>query len=173
MFVTFLRESKVAAYLLLIVRLYLGWTWMTAGWLKIVDGFDATNYLHAAVQATAGDHPAVQGWWANFLEGFAIPHIILFNVLIPWGEFFVGLGLIFGFLTTLSACMGIVMNFAFLFSGTTSSNPQMVLLTVFVLVAGMNAGKIGFDRWMVPYLRREAAWLLPEKPGGHTYNNIA
>ncbi|MBB6284928.1 hypothetical protein HNR34_003324 [Geobacillus subterraneus] len=45
------------------------------------------------------------------------------------------------------------MNFAFMFSGTTSTNPQMELLTVLILVAGANAGRYGLDHWVLPYLR--------------------
>jgi thiosulfate dehydrogenase (quinone) large subunit len=30
----------------------------------------------------------------------------------------------------------------------------MVLLGMFILVAGLNAGKIGLDRWSIPFLKR-------------------
>jgi thiosulfate dehydrogenase [quinone] large subunit len=56
--------------------------------------------------------------------------------------------------------MGLFMNFAYMFSGTTSTNPQMVLIGMFILVAGINAGKIGLDRWINPYLKK----LLSKKP---------
>lgn len=150
----FLRESAVASYVLLVFRLYLGYAWLTAGWEKIVGGFDASGFLHGALEKTVGEHPAVQGWWAAFLEGFAIPNVGLFNFLVPWGEFLVGLGLILGCLTTAAVFFGMVMNFAFMFSGTTSTNPQMLLLSIFVIVAGANAGKIGLDYYLLPYLRK-------------------
>lgn len=154
MFVRWMRENVFAAGLLTLLRIYLGWEWMTAGWGKITGGFDAKGFLMGAVQKAAGDHPAVQGWWANFLEGFAIPNVGLFNFLVPWGEFLVGIGLIIGCFTTFAALMGIVMNFAFLFSGTLSTNTQMVLMTIFLLVAGFNAGKFGADYYVIPYLRK-------------------
>ncbi|MBT2760104.1 Crp/Fnr family transcriptional regulator, partial [Paenibacillus sp. ISL-20] len=40
-----------------------------------------------------------------------------------------------------------------LFSGTVSTNAQMLLLEVLIIVAAANAGKIGLDRWVLPYLR--------------------
>jgi thiosulfate dehydrogenase [quinone] large subunit len=49
-------------------------------------------------------------------------------MLVPWGEFLVGLGLILGSLTTFAVLMGVVMNFSYMLSGTTSTNPQMVLI---------------------------------------------
>lgn len=149
------RESVSAAGLLLIVRLYLGWAWMTAGWGKITEGFDASGFLAGAVKKATGDHPAVQGWWAGFLDGFAIPNVELFNILIPWGEFLVGLGLLLGIFTSFAALMGVVMNFAFMLSGTTSTNPQMALLAIFLLMAGSNAGKIGLDYYVLPYLKNK------------------
>lgn len=152
--IRFLRESLVASYLLLVVRLYLGYTWLTAGWEKITGEFDASGFLRGAVAKATGEHPAVPMWWAKFLEGFAIPHVELFNVLVPWGEFLVGLGLILGCFTTAAIFFGMVMNFAFLFSGTTSINSQMVLLSIFVIVAGANAGKIGLDYFVSPYMKR-------------------
>ncbi|MDP5275593.1 DoxX family protein [Chengkuizengella axinellae] len=153
MFVKFLRENIYASFVLLLLRLYLGWEWMTAGWGKITEDFDAANFLKGAVGKASGDHPAVQTWWANFLEGFAIPNVGMFNFLVAWGEFLVGIALLLGIFTTFAALMGIIMNFAFLLSGTTSTNPQMVILTIFILVAGANAGKIGLDYYVLPYVK--------------------
>lgn len=156
MFVQFLRENQYASLFLTLFRLYLGYEWMITGWGKITRGFDATGYLHGAVQKATGEHPAVQSWWAGFLEGVAIPNVGVFNFLVPWGEFLVGIALILGVFTTFAALMGAVMNFAFMFSGTTSTNPQMVLLTIFILIAGYNAGKLGLDRFLLPVLKK--AW---------------
>lgn len=153
MFVRWLRESKVAAILLTIIRIYLGYSWITAGFHKVIDGFDATGFLQGAVANASGEHPAVQGWWASFLETVAIPNAGLFSTLVAYGEVLVGLGLILGCLTTTAAFFGIMMNFAFLFSGTVSTNAQMVLLTIFILVAGYNAGRIGLDRFVIPFFR--------------------
>ncbi|MBY6037611.1 DoxX family membrane protein [Fictibacillus nanhaiensis] len=153
MFFKFLRENVVASYLLTIIRLYLGVQWFVAGWSKISGGFDATGFLMGAVKKANGEHPAVQPWWADFLNGFAIPNVGLFNVLVPWGELLVGLGLILGVFTTFSVLMGLVMNFAYMFSGTTSTNPQMILLEFLILVAAFNAGKIGLDRLVIPFMK--------------------
>ncbi|MEH7380863.1 DoxX family protein [Bacillus sp. JJ1533] len=156
MFVKFLRESKIAAIVLLIFRLYLGYKWFTSGWGKITSGgFDPSGFLHGAVANARGDNPTVQGWWASFLEVFAIPNAGLFGFLVMWGETLVGIALIVGIFTTLASLMGTIMNFAFLFSGTVSVNPQMLLLTIFVLVAGRNAGRYGLDYYINPYLRQK------------------
>lgn len=155
MFVTFLRENLYASFILTVLRIYLGWIWLGAGFKKITGGFDATGFIQGAIQKATGERPAVQSWWADFLTGFALPNVKLFNILVPWGEFLVGIGLLLGTFTTFAVLMGLVMNFSYMFSGTTSTNPQMVLMEIFILVAAFNAGKIGLDRWVIPFLRKQ------------------
>jgi thiosulfate dehydrogenase [quinone] large subunit len=145
--------------MLLIARLYLGYEWFTAGLEKVTGKFDAYGYLAGAIKASGGEHPAVQAWWAAFLNGVALPHVQFFNILVPWGELLVGIGLLVGGLTTFAALMGMVMNFAYMFSGTTSTNPQLVLLTIFVLVAGYNAGRIGLDFWLQKIMHHPARFF--------------
>ncbi|MGP4041476.1 DoxX family protein [Gracilibacillus sp. D59] len=156
MFVNLLRNNKVVAGLLTFIRMYLGYNWMTGGWGKITGGeFDASEFLHGAVANATGEHPAVQGWWAAFLETVAIPGADIFTFLVMWGEFLVGIALILGLFTNFAALMGIMMNFAFLFSGTVSTNAQMILLTLFLLVAGYNAGRFGLDRYVIPFIKEK------------------
>lgn len=154
MFVNLLRNNKVVAGVLAFIRIYIGYQWFTSGFGKVTGGeFDAGGFLQGAVAQAGGEHPAVQGWWAAFLETFTIPNAGLFTFLVMWGELLVGAALILGLFTNFAALMGITMNFAFLFSGTVSTNAQMVLLTIFLLVAGYNAGRFGLDRYVIPFLR--------------------
>ncbi|EIT86729.1 DoxX protein [Fictibacillus macauensis ZFHKF-1] len=149
----FLRTNSVASVLLTVIRLYIGYQWLMAGWKKIANGpFDATGFLQGALKQTAGDHPAVQPWWGSVLENVIIPHVPIFNFLVAWGEFLVGIALILGLFTSFSVVMALTMNFSYLFSGTTSVNPQMVLLSLFLLTAGINASRIGLDRWVLPLI---------------------
>jgi thiosulfate dehydrogenase [quinone] large subunit len=156
MFVKFLRENVYASYILSILRIYIGWQWLNAGWNKITSGkFDATGFLTGALGKATGEQPSVQSWWADFLSAIALPNVGIFNILVPWGEFLVGLGLIIGSFTTFAALMGATMNFSYMFSGTVSSNPQMLLIEILLLIAALNAGKIGMDRWIIPFLRKQ------------------
>lgn len=144
------------AGILTVVRIYLGWAWMTAGWGKITGGFDASGFLQGAVAnpVTGPDGAAVYSGWVTFLESFAIPNAGLFSTLVAWGELLVGLGLILGCLTTAAAFFGLVMNFSFMLSGTVSHNPTDIIMGVFIAAAGYNAGKYGLDRYVLPYLRK-------------------
>lgn len=156
MLVNFLRNNKIAAGIFTVLRIYLGYAWMTAGFHKITGGFDASGFLKGAVaNPVSGPDGIVYGSWVSFLEGVAIPNAEIFNVLVPWGEFLVGLGLILGCLTTAAAFFGVVMNFAFLLSGTVSHNPTDIIMGMFIMVAGYNAGQYGLDRYVMPFLRKQ------------------
>ncbi len=157
MFNKFLRESNVATVILTVIRLYLGYAWFTAGLGKLQSGaFDASGFLKGAIAnpVKGPDGNMVYGWYVNFLESFALPNIDVFNHIVPWGETLIGLGLILGCLTTAAMFFGLVMNFAFFLAGTVSHNPTDIFLGFIILTAGYNAGRIGLDRWVVPFLRK-------------------
>lgn len=155
MFMNFIRNNKVFAGVLAFLRIYIGYQWMIGGWEKITGGgFETSGFLQGAIASAGGENPAVQGWWAAFLETIALPNADLFTFLVMWGELLVGIALILGIFTNFAALMGITMNFAFLFSGTVSTNAQMVLITVFLIIAGYNAGRYGLDRWVLPFMKR-------------------
>jgi len=150
-----LRKNNIVAGILAIIRIYLGYEFIHAGLEKVTSGgFDASGFLKGAIASSTGEHPAVQGWWAAFLEHVALPNADLFTFLVQWGEVLVGIALILGLLTNFAILMGMVMNFSFLFSGTVSTNGQMILLAFFIVVAGANAGKFGLDRYAMPFLRK-------------------
>ncbi|EPD51050.1 hypothetical protein HMPREF1210_02241 [Paenisporosarcina sp. HGH0030] len=156
MFIDLLRHNKNVSILLAVLRVYLGYTWVMAGWGKIASGqFDASGFLQGALANATGEHPAVQGWWVVFLENVAIPNVEIFNTLVPWGEFLVGIGLLVGCFTKTAVFFGLAMNFAYLFSGTTSTNPQLVLLSMFILVSAINAGRYGVDGMIMPTLKEK------------------
>lgn len=151
-----LRENKVAAVILTFIRVYLGYNWFMAGLHKITGGFDTTGFFKGVIAnpVKGPDGSVVYGTYLTFLKTFALPNAHLFNVLVPWGELLVGLGLILGCLTTAAMFFGLVMNFSYLMAGTVSTNPWDIMLGVIVLAAGFNAGKIGLDRWVIPVIRK-------------------
>ncbi|WP_168120645.1 DoxX family protein [Paenibacillus sp. HB172176] len=160
--VTWIRENRIAAGLLLVLRFYLGWKWLDAGWHKLTGGFDAAGFLKGAIEKPVADHATgdlIYPTFTAFLKHFALPNVKLFNILIPLGEFLIGVGLILGCLTAAAAFFGLLMNFMFLFAGTISTNPWMILLGLFIVVAGANAGKFGADFYVLPFLKNTLAKL--------------
>jgi thiosulfate dehydrogenase [quinone] large subunit len=151
------RENTVSAVIVTIIRLYLGYSFLTAGFGKLTGGgFDASGFIAGSIKnpVMGPDGGMAFGGYVKFLESFALPNVGVFNVIVPWGEFLIGLGLILGCLTTAAAFFGMVMNFSFLMAGTVSHNPTDILMGFFIITAGYNAGKFGLDRYVMPYLRK-------------------
>lgn len=153
--INWLRNQKSAALILTLLRLYVGWKFLTAGWTKVTSdkAFDASGLLNGAVTKSSGQMPSVQAWYGDYLQSFVLPNVDLFNFLVPWGELLVGLGLILGIFTTFAALMGALMNFSYLLAGAISVNPNLIFLEFFLLAAGFNAGRIGGDNWVAPVVR--------------------
>jgi len=169
MVMRFLRDNVWAAVALTLIRIYLGWQWMEAGWHKLTgdQAFSAAGFLKNAIANPVADkatQEAIYPTYTAFLENFALPNVKIINFLIPLGEFLVGLGLIVGGLTAAAAFFGLMMNFLFLFAGTVSTNPWLTLIGVIVLFAGANAGKFGLDYFLLPWIRK--GWAKLTKRGG-------
>jgi len=160
MIMHFIRNNIIFAIVLLLLRIYIGFKWVTAGFGKISSGeFDAGGFIQMAAES-----PTVPGWWAAFLETVALPNQGLFSFMVMWGELLVGIALILGIFTNFAALMGVTMNLSFLFSGSGLIDAQMAVMTVFIVIAGMNAGKFGLDRWVVPFIR-EKMWSKMRRKG--------
>lgn len=151
-----------AAWMWLVVRVYLGWQWLHAGYEKAINpawigdhtGVAITGFFNNALTKTTGAHPDVQAGYAWFLENVAIPNAHAFSYLIVAGEMAVGLALILGLFTGLAAFFGTTMNFNFMFAGSVSVNPYWVVLEIFLMLAWRTAGYIGLDRYVLPYWHR-------------------
>lgn len=161
--VKFLRNNIVASWILAILRVYIGWQWVTAGWEKLhtPGGFHAEGMIAGALHQGTAAKPYAYPWFQSFLTATTNNghDAGLFNVLVPWGELLVGLGLIFGTLTIAAAFFGLLMNFTYLLSGVVSTNPTFVLIQFLILIAGFNAAKIGLDYWVTPFLRKHIPFL--------------
>lgn len=70
----FIRSNKFFAGVLAFIRIYIGYQWLTSGWGKAMGGFDASGFIQGAIAQAGGENPAVQGWWAAFLEAVALPN---------------------------------------------------------------------------------------------------
>ena len=156
----FLFSDTRLSLLWLVIRLYVGWEWLVAGWEKIMNplwvGPDAgkalTGFIMGALKKTAGDHPDVSSGYAAFLKDVVLPNASFFSHLVAYGELLVGIGLILGIFTGISAFFGAFMNMNYLFAGTVSVNPLLFLLELLLILAWRVAGYFGVDRYLLPIL---------------------
>ncbi len=156
----FLFASRFMAPVWTVVRVYLGWLWLNAGWHKVSDakwvgaeaGTAVSGFLNRAISLSVGDSPAVTGWYAWIVENVFLPMAPFMSYVVAWGEVLVGVALIAGFLTGLVAFLGGLMNVAFMLAGTLSSNPIMFILATWLVLAWRIAGYYGLDYWVLPRL---------------------
>ncbi len=161
----FFLASEGSSALWFVVRMDVGAQWLLAGWEKVTSpvwgtsGKALAGFVAGALAKTSGANPAVQGWYASFLQHFVLPNAGFFSFLVTWGEVAVGLGVLLGVLTGIAAGFGVLMNLNYLLSGTVSINPILGVFGLFLVFSWRVCGWIGFDRWLLPALG------LPWKPG--------
>lgn len=148
------------AWLWLILRIYVGWEWLNAGWGKLHNpawtgskaGTALSGFVNGALAKTTGEHPDVQGWYAWFLQHVVLAHSTLWSYLVSWGELLVGVALILGLFTGIAAFFGSFMNANYLLAGAVSTNPILLAIATWLVLAWKIAGWWGLDRWVLPAL---------------------
>ncbi|MBH0328432.1 DoxX family protein [Brevibacillus brevis] len=171
----FLFTSTKSAAIWLIIRLYVGYSWITAGWKKIQSDSWTGDAAGGAIQgfvkgslAKAAEGKDVTGWYAWFLENVVLPNAKVFGFFVAYGEVLVGLGLILGCLTGIAAFFGGLMNVSFLFAGTVSTNPLLFIFATWLVLAWKVAGWYGLDRWALSYLG--TPWTRKSRDGALPMN---
>jgi len=148
-------KGPIMAIAWTILRIWLGYQWIEAGYYKIKLGFNAGGFIQGAIANANGGSPTVQGWYASFLEKVALPNIDLFNILIPWGEFLVGLGLILGLATIPALIGGAFMNANFIMAGVglASLDTKLFAVAMILLFVGTARYYYGLDRFAIPFIK--------------------
>jgi thiosulfate dehydrogenase [quinone] large subunit len=143
-----------------VLRMNVGAQWFLAGYAKLfgsestgwASGAPLKGFVMGALSQASGPYPSVQGWYANFLRDWVLPHTSVFAVLVSWGELAVGLGVLLGALTGIAAGFGVLMNLNYLLSGTVSINPVLGMFGLFLVFSWRVCGWIGLDRFLLPAL---------------------
>jgi thiosulfate dehydrogenase (quinone) large subunit len=170
-FSRFLFTNPVMAPVWLIVRLVVGWSWLSAGLEKIGNptwvggqaGTTVTKFLQGSLKKTGGEMPDVQAWFARFTESVALPGAGFFSYLVTFGELAVGLALITGCLTGIAAFFGLLMNLFYLWAGTLSTNTTLLAAGLLLMLAWRVAGWWGLDRYVLPrFWGRQVPETAPE-----------
>ena len=159
-FTRFLFGNSRAGLFWLPIRLFLGFSWLEAGYHKFADGgwIDGGSsllaYWERAVAIPEEGRPAITyDWYRAFIQ------MLIDNGAESWmgwvitfGEMAVGVGLLIGMLTGFAAFFGALMNMSFLLAGSASTNPVLFTLAIGLMLAWKVAGYYGVDRWLLPML---------------------
>ena len=156
----FLFGDVRLSWLWLIIRLYTGYEWLTAGYEKVISpawvgaqsGTALTGFVNGALKQTTGAHPNVQAWYAAFLQNIVLPAAPVWSYIVAFGELLVGIALILGLFPGLAAFFGGFMNVNYLMAGTVSTNPFLFVFATWLVLAWKTAGWLGLDHWILPAL---------------------
>ena len=162
-----LFRSRPASILWLIVRLWLGWQWLSAGWGKLTAAGEGNWFTHATGlqgfiaganasydhRAQAFGHPEVNyGWYLHILNGMG-EHAQVFSRVVTVSELLVGIGLLLGCLTGAAAAGGVALNILYITGGSAGPNGVFILFGVLLAAAWRVAGYLGADYVLLPRLR--------------------
>ena len=175
----FLRRAKDAAPFYVGIRLFLGYEWISSAWEKLSNpawmstGTALQSYWERAVQLPNPparppiSYPAYRSFIQYMLDN---DWYTWFAQLVAVGELLIGIGLLVGGLTAIAAAFGLLMNFSFVYAGSASTNPTLIILEAIIIYGWLSAGWWGFDRFLLPLLgirrRRDRRGPgLPSAPG--------
>jgi thiosulfate dehydrogenase [quinone] large subunit len=156
---TLLSDPR-AGWLWLVLRVWLGWQWLTAAERKIVDpawtetGLAIRGFWERAVLIPETGRPAIAyDWYRAFLQSLldAEAHT-WFAPLVAYGELLIGIALILGAFTGVAAFFGAFMNWNFIMAGTASTNPLLLVIAIGLILAWKVSGYIGLDYFLLPWL---------------------
>lgn len=159
----FLFHDTRSAPIWLVVRFYLGFQWLEAGYHKAtgtgwMDGGAALKGFWTkavALDPKTGTGPinAEYGWYRDLLQ-FMLDQqwFTWFAKLIVAGELLIGIGIIVGGLVGIAAFFGALLNMSFMLAGTASTNPVLFVLAVLLMLGWQVAGFYGADRFILPIL---------------------
>lgn len=120
------------------LRAFIGAVWIFGGLEKILSAEYFANFPKT-IAYFASKNP--NEFFVGFLNNIVAPNSNLFSHLVAYGELLVGLGLLLGLLTNISAIVGIFLNVVFYLGAgwtgisTAMLNVQMAVLQVIILAA--------------------------------------
>lgn len=167
----FLFSDTRMAVVWLLVRVYVGWAWLEAGWEKVINTSPTGNYIgdgagilafwkRIVVVPETGRAAISYDWYRSFIQWLIdIEAQGVMGRVIAFGETAVGLGLIFGAFVGIAAVGGAFMNMNFMLAGSASTNPILFLLGMLLALAWKTSGFIGLDRYLLPALG--TPWRAP------------
>jgi thiosulfate dehydrogenase [quinone] large subunit len=172
-----LFADRRAGLLWLLPRLWLGYTWLDASLHKISDpkwtqtGEAILGFWTRAVAIPETGRPPISfDWYRGFIQMLIDSNAqTWFGPLVAYGEMFIGLALILGAFTGIAAFFGAFMNWNFIMAGTASTNPMLLAVAIFLVLAWKVAGYVGADFFLLKWLgtpwKAETPALSPKMAG--------
>jgi thiosulfate dehydrogenase (quinone) large subunit len=162
-----LLNDPRAGWLWLVLRIWLGWQWLTSGWGKVSNpawvqsGEALKGFWERAVLIPETGRPLIAfDWYRTFLQTMLDAQAYTwFAKLVTYGEVLIGIGLIIGAFTGIAAFFGAFMNWNFMMAGTASTNPLLLVVAISLILAWKVAGYIGADFFLLRQIGTPWIWV--------------
>lgn len=152
-------QGILARAALVLLRIYLGVIFLVAAWPKLRVDFTPglTRFLEQV--ALEHGHPFYQ----EFVRRVVLPHASLFAALVTWGELLVGLTLVLGLMTRLSAAVALLLVVNYMLAKgawfwTPSSNDAAFAAISLALLIGAAGRTFGLDALLAQRWPRSPLW---------------
>jgi thiosulfate dehydrogenase (quinone) large subunit len=152
-------QGILARAALVLLRIYLGAVFVRAAWPKLRGDFTPRLVGFLEKVALQQDHPLYQ----EFVRHLVLPHASLVASLVTWGELLVGVALIFGLLTRLSATVALLLVVNYMLAkgawfGQPSSNDSAFAAIAVALLIGAAGRTFGLDALLARRWPRSPLW---------------
>jgi thiosulfate dehydrogenase [quinone] large subunit len=142
-------KERTYLWYLSALRIYVGYYLLWQGVRKYQRQFPKGDWIGRQI----GDIGAldIYPWYKNFLLSYVTPHSELFGYLVMVGEIAVGAGLLLGFLTRFSACIGLFMLVNYYLGpglargGSLLAQQQIFILAMAIFVLANPGRTLGLD----------------------------
>jgi thiosulfate dehydrogenase (quinone) large subunit len=156
----FLFSDTRMAPVWLVIRVLLGWEWLSHGLEKFNNpawmdtGLALKGFWENAVKIPEQGRPAIAfGWYRDFLQSMLdAGSYTWFSKLVVFGEILIGIALILGLFVGIAAFFAAFMNWNFIMAGSASTNGFLAIVALFILLAWKVAGYYGLDYFLLPRL---------------------
>lgn len=156
----FLFSSTAIAWVWLVVRVWLGYKWITSSLTKITEpgwvqtGVALKGFWERAIMIPEKGRPPIAfDWYRDFIQYLLnTESYTWFGKLIAYGELLIGVALVLGAFVGIAAFFGAFMNWNFMMAGTASINPVLFTLAILLILAWKVAGYVGLDYYLLPLL---------------------
>lgn len=181
----FLFDDTRFSLVWLVVRILVGWPWLTAGIEKVFSvkadlvtpsgadwmsgGLGLKGFWETVLGINSGKPLPVYNWYESFINFlYQSGAWSWFAKLVAVGELAVGILIIVGAFTGIAAFIGSFMNWNYVMAGVASSNMFLFAFAVLLILAWKTAGYWGLDRYLLPRLgtpwTRQTKAETPQSP---------
>ena len=155
-----LFNDRIAGWLWLLPRLWLGYQWLESGLGKLSNpkwvqtGEALKSFWAGAVKIPeTGRPPITFDWYRAFIQMLLDAQTYTwFSKVVVAGELLIGIALILGAFTGIAAFLGGFMNWNFMMAGSASVNPLFFVISVGLILAWKISGYVGLDYFLLPAL---------------------